>query len=65
MALLQPARSAGGFLLYSEADELRVRRMQARLARGLSAAEAGRAVPGRTSRPGRKRAGPPSLTAPR
>jgi DNA-binding transcriptional MerR regulator len=42
--LLQPARSAGGFRLYSEADELRVRRMQAHLARGLSAAEAARAV---------------------
>jgi DNA-binding transcriptional MerR regulator len=44
--LLQPARSAGGFRLYSEADELRVRRMQAHLARGLSAAEAARAVLG-------------------
>jgi hypothetical protein len=32
--------------LYSEADELRVRRMQAHLARGLSAAEAARAVLG-------------------
>jgi hypothetical protein len=27
--LLQPVRSAGGFRLYSEADALRVRRMQA------------------------------------
>jgi DNA-binding transcriptional MerR regulator len=44
--LLQPTRSAGGFRLYSEADELRVRRMQAHLARGLSAAEAARAVLG-------------------
>jgi DNA-binding transcriptional MerR regulator len=42
--LLQPLRSAGGFRLYSEADVLRVRRMQAHLARGLSAAEAARAV---------------------
>ena len=42
--LLQPVRSAGGFRLYSEADALRVRRMQAHLARGLSAAEAARAV---------------------
>ena len=42
--LLQPARSAGGFRLYSEADALRVRRMQAHLARGLSAAEAARAA---------------------
>ncbi len=42
--LLQPVRSAGGFRLYSEADALRVRRMQAHLAHGLSAAEAARAV---------------------
>src|SRR6201996_4759278 len=44
--LLQPVRSAGGFRLYSEADESRVRRMQAHLARGLSGAEAARAVLG-------------------
>lgn len=44
--LLQPVRSAGGFRLYSEADALRVRRMQAHLADGLSAAEAARAVLG-------------------
>ena len=44
--LLQPVRSAGGFRLYSEADALRVRRMQGHLARGLSAAEAARAVLG-------------------
>jgi DNA-binding transcriptional MerR regulator len=42
--LLQPVRSAGGFRLYSEADESRVRRMQAHLAHGLSAAEAARTV---------------------
>jgi MerR family transcriptional regulator, light-induced transcriptional regulator len=42
--LLQPVRSAGGFRLYSGADEQRVRRMQAHLAGGLSAAEAARAV---------------------
>jgi len=42
--LLQPVRSAGGFRLYSEADESRVRRMRAHLAHGLSAAEAARAV---------------------
>lgn len=42
--LLQPVRSAGGFRLYSEADARRVRQMQAHLARGLSAAEAARAV---------------------
>lgn len=44
--LLQPVRSAGGFRLYSEADESRVRRMQAHLAHGLSAAEAAQAVLG-------------------
>jgi len=54
--LLQPVRSAGGFRLYSEADESRVRRMQAHLARGLSAAEAARAVLGEDSRAGRGRA---------
>ena len=42
--LLRPVRSAGGFRLYSEADAGRVRRMQALLGRGLSAAEAARAV---------------------
>ena len=47
--LLQPGRSAGGFRLYSEADALRVRRMQAHLARGLSAAEAAREVLGEDS----------------
>jgi MerR HTH family regulatory protein len=44
--LLQPVRSPGGFRLYCGADELRVRRMQAYLAEGLSAAEAARAVLG-------------------
>jgi MerR family transcriptional regulator, light-induced transcriptional regulator len=47
--LLQPGRSAGGFRLYSEADALRVRRMQAHLARGLSAAEAAGEVLGEDS----------------
>ena len=54
--LLQPVRSAGGFRLYSEADESRVRRMQAHLAHGLSAAEAARAVLGEDS--GAATAGP-------
>ncbi|MFI6825976.1 MerR family transcriptional regulator [Kribbella sp. NPDC050241] len=40
--LLSPVRSAGGFRLYSEHDERRVRRMQAELAKGLSAAQAAR-----------------------
>ena len=40
--LLQPSRSAGGFRLYSSADEARVLAMQRRLATGLPAAEAAR-----------------------
>jgi len=50
--LLQPVRSAGGFRLYSEEDARRVRRMQAHLADGLSAAEAAKAVLGEDSRAG-------------
>ena len=42
--LLRPVRSTGGFRLYSEADLDRIRRMQAHLAQGLSAAEAARAA---------------------
>jgi MerR family transcriptional regulator, light-induced transcriptional regulator len=42
--LLRPMRSPGGYRLYSDADERRVRRMQAHLAAGLSAAEAARAA---------------------
>ncbi|MGD0063763.1 MAG: cobalamin B12-binding domain-containing protein [Streptosporangiaceae bacterium] len=42
--LLRPVRTPGGFRLYYEADERRVRRMQAHLARGLSAAQAARAA---------------------
>ena len=38
--LLEPSRSAGGFRLYSEEDERRVRAMTALIAQGLSAAEA-------------------------
>jgi DNA-binding transcriptional MerR regulator len=50
--LLRPVRSAGGFRLYSEDDLQRVRRMQAFLADGLSAAEAARAaVNGEPSEP--------------
>src|SRR5271165_1264883 len=44
--LLQPVRSPGGFRLNSEADERRIRRMQAYLADGLSAAEAARTMLG-------------------
>jgi DNA-binding transcriptional MerR regulator len=43
-ALLEPARSAGGYRLYSADDEARVRSMRAHLAQGLSAAEAARLV---------------------
>ena len=42
--LLKPARSAGGYRLYSEDDEGRVRRMLAHLAHGLAAAQAARAA---------------------
>ena len=40
--LLQPTRSAGGFRLYSDVDEDRIRRMRAYQDEGLSAAEAAR-----------------------
>ena len=43
-ALLQPQRSAGGYRLYSETDQNRVRRMQVHLASGLAAAQAAQAV---------------------
>jgi MerR family transcriptional regulator, light-induced transcriptional regulator len=67
--LLRPGRSAGGFRLYSEADALRVRRMQAHLARGLSAAEAAREVLGEDSGArgdsgGRVRGGPDQAAGP-
>ena len=42
--LLQPTRSQGGFRLYSNADEERIRAMQQRLEGGLSAAQAAQAV---------------------
>jgi MerR family transcriptional regulator, light-induced transcriptional regulator len=42
--LLGPTRTAAGYRLYTDADEQRVRRMQAFLARGLSAAQAAAAV---------------------
>jgi MerR family transcriptional regulator, light-induced transcriptional regulator len=63
--LLQPVRSPGGFRLYSEADESRIRRMQAYLADGLSAAEAARAVlsGGADAAPGRQAEAYPALSA--
>jgi MerR family transcriptional regulator, light-induced transcriptional regulator len=42
--LLRPSRSEGGYRLYSETDEWRVRLMQQKLWSGLSAAEAAREV---------------------
>ena len=42
--LLRPTRSSGGFRLYSDADEERIRAMQRHLDRGLSAAEAAAAA---------------------
>ena len=42
--LVEPQRTAGGFRLYSERDETRVRRMRALLRQGLSAAQAARDV---------------------
>jgi len=42
--LLRPARTAGGFRLYSREDEERVRAMQRQLERGLAAAEAAEVV---------------------
>jgi len=42
--LVEPQRTAGGFRLYSDRDESRVRRMRALLRQGLSAAQAARNV---------------------
>jgi MerR family transcriptional regulator, light-induced transcriptional regulator len=42
--LLQPTRSAGGFRLYSAADEAKVQRMQGLVSGGLAAAQAARLV---------------------
>lgn len=42
--LLDPTRSPGGFRLYSESDEERIRAMKRHLERGLSAADAARVV---------------------
>ncbi len=60
--LLTPARSEGGFRLYSEADEWRVRLMQEKLRAGLSAGEAAREVKAlRSSRGSRSgESGPPA-----
>lgn len=42
--LLKPARSEGGYRLYSDEDQILVRRMQAHLSNGLAAAQAARAA---------------------
>jgi MerR family transcriptional regulator, light-induced transcriptional regulator len=49
--LLRPARSGGGFRLYTPADERRVRLMQQHLAGGLAAAEAAQAAIGEAEAP--------------
>jgi DNA-binding transcriptional MerR regulator len=49
---LQPKRSAGGFRLYSSADETRVLAMQRHLGTGLPAAEAARLALVETARGG-------------
>jgi DNA-binding transcriptional MerR regulator len=50
--LLRPSRSAGGFRLYSDDDERRVRRMQEHLRQGRAAAEAARAAVAESEVPG-------------
>src|SRR5215211_313089 len=50
--LLQPARTAGGFRLYSAADEARVQRMQRLVSGGLAAAQAARLILSREPVPG-------------
>jgi methanogenic corrinoid protein MtbC1 len=73
--LLRPARSQGGFRLYTVADVARIRRMQDYLARGAAAAEAARlavddtatrqdaTVPGSAVPPPATTASPPPLQA--
>ena len=62
--LPQPTRSPGGLRLYSEADEWRLRHMQACLADGLSVAEAARAaLSGDASTPPGRPAGPSLASA--
>jgi DNA-binding transcriptional MerR regulator len=51
-ALLQPVRSAGGYRLYTPADEQRVRRMVDLLAEGLSPAQAARVATSEDSKEG-------------
>jgi MerR family transcriptional regulator, light-induced transcriptional regulator len=50
--LLQPARTSGGFRLYSAADEVRVQRMQSLVSGGLAPAQAARLILSREPVPG-------------
>jgi MerR family transcriptional regulator, light-induced transcriptional regulator len=50
--LLQPTRTAGGFRLYSAADEARVQRMQSLVSGGLAAAQAARLILSGEAAPG-------------
>jgi DNA-binding transcriptional MerR regulator len=63
--LLRPARSEGGFRLYSDADEQRVELMREHLRRGLAAAEAARLAVAAEPSPGtaEAQAGEPELAA--
>jgi DNA-binding transcriptional MerR regulator len=58
-----PARSQGGYRLYSPLDEHRVRIMQAHLARGLSAAEAAQAALAEAPEPAATTPDAPGLSA--
>ncbi len=59
--LLRPERTSGGFRLYSEGDERRVRRMRARVRSGLSAREAASAALEEDSSTGHATAVSPAL----
>ena len=61
--LLRPARSEGGFRLYSDADERRVELMRLHLRRGLAAAEAARLARGEEAAAGQRADGSPELGA--
>ena len=60
--LLKPARSSGGYRLYSDADEIRIRHMKAHLAGGLAAAQAARAALAEESTPATTTAGTTDTT---
>ena len=57
--VLQPTRTDGGLRLYSPTDERRIRTMQARIADGLSPAEAARSILADESTAPAERGGPP------